>query len=133
MPKFHCNPSSVTPALLHLQLRQHLPYSNFSPYCLPCPTAAQTPVPPQLARPTATTVTPSWAQRGPYSTSSPHYCPPAAVPAPKGPLLLPQPFCPPNPTVPPALLSPQPYCTPALLFLPVLTLKILLLQPQPYC
>ena len=69
----------LRPQLRHLQLRQPLPYSTSSPYCLPCPTAVQTPLPPQLARPTATTVTPSWAQRGHYSTSSPYYCPPAAV------------------------------------------------------
>ena len=69
----------LRPQLRHLQLRQPLPYSTSSPYCLPCPTAVQTPLPPQLARPTATTVTPSWAQRGHYSTSSPYYCPLPAV------------------------------------------------------
>ena len=90
MPKLHCHPSSVAPALLHLQLRQHLPYSTFSPYCLPCPTAAQTPVPPQLARPTATTVTPSWA----WATFSPYYRP--SAPALKWSLLLPHPYCPPS-------------------------------------
>ena len=97
----------LRPQLRHLQLRQPLPYSTSSPYCLPCPTAAQTSLPPQLARPTATTVTPSWAQRGHYFTSSPSYCPPAAGLALKlattaaTALLSPQPHCPPSPTVSP--------------------------------